>query len=92
MAEETAALNHVCSLVSIPPQQQQLKRKFSMDRNVGRLILRAEDSSNTYTTEFIAKLLDEEGMAAGLFDARSINLGVRRRPSALVAWVGGAWV
>ena len=56
---------------------QQMKRKFALDRNVGRIILRAENSSNTYTTEFIASLLDEEGTASGLFDARSINLGVR---------------
>ena len=59
---------------------QQLKRKFVRDRNVGRLILRAENSSETYTTEFIASLLNAEGNSCGIFDARSANLGVRGEP------------
>lgn len=54
---------------------QQLSKKFSLDRNEGRIVLRNEEASEAYTTEFITTLLNEEGNALGLFDCRSVNLG-----------------
>lgn len=54
---------------------EQLKRKFGDKRGLGRVIVRCENSSSTYTIEFIAALLNEEGKKSGLFDARTCNLG-----------------
>ena len=56
-----------------------LKRKFGENHTNGRIVLYCEDTSQTYTSEFVAALLDEEGRRAGLFEARAEHLGVRPR-------------
>ena len=56
-----------------------LSKKFSRDRHEGRIVLRNEEASAAYTTEFITTLLNEEGNALGLFDCRSVNLGVKKQ-------------
>lgn len=56
---------------------QLLKQKFAEERPSGRLILYCEDTSKTYTSEFVAAVLDDEGQREGLFEARSEHLGVR---------------
>ncbi|KAI0775182.1 6-phosphofructokinase [Trametes elegans] len=53
-----------------------LKRRYALDakgKSEGRLVLRNENSSEVYTTEFITKMLKEEG--GTLFDSRSASLG-----------------
>ena len=55
---------------------QQLKKKFRDFRGIGRVIIRCENSSPTYTVDFIASLLNEEGKKCGLFDAKTCHLGV----------------
>ncbi|KAL5503847.1 PFK1 [Sanghuangporus vaninii] len=53
-----------------------LKLRYSLDEKgkaEGRLILRNEASSNVFTTDFIQKMLQEEG--GSLFDSRSASLG-----------------
>ncbi|KAI5121210.1 hypothetical protein M0805_007220 [Coniferiporia weirii] len=55
---------------------QFLKLRYSLDvkgKSEGRLILRNEASSSVFTTDFIQKMLQEEG--APLFDSRSASLG-----------------
>jgi len=42
-------------------------------KSEGRLILRNESASSVYTTDFIRKMLEEEGGA--LFDSRAASLG-----------------
>ena len=42
------------------------------------MIVRCENSSATYTTEFIGSLFNEEGKKSALWDSRTANLGVRR--------------
>ena len=61
---------------------QLLKQKFAEERPSGRLILYCEDTSKTYTSEFVAAVLDDEGHREGLFEARSEHLGVG------FVWVG----
>lgn len=53
-----------------------LKTRYALDvkgRSEGRLVIRSEAASSVYTTEFITKMLKEEG--GELFDARSASLG-----------------
>ncbi|KAI0950948.1 hypothetical protein AcW1_008116 [Taiwanofungus camphoratus] len=53
-----------------------LKRRYSLDvkgKAEGRLVLRNEAASDVYSTEFITKMLKEEG--GSLFDSRSASLG-----------------
>jgi len=56
---------------------QLLAKKFSSNQREGRIILRNEECSSAYSTEFFTNLFNEEGNALGLFDCRSVNLGVR---------------
>lgn len=67
---------------------QALKRKYASDKN-GRLIMYCEYTSETYTPEFIAKLLNEEGRRCGLFEARAERLGVRVATRCRCAGNGG---
>lgn len=53
-----------------------LKRRFAMDvkgKSEGRLVIQSEKSSDVYTTQFLTKMLKEEGKDQ--FDARSASLG-----------------
>ncbi|KAH8117709.1 6-phosphofructokinase [Phellopilus nigrolimitatus] len=53
-----------------------LKYRYSLDakgKSEGRLILRNEAASDVYTTDFLKKMLQEEG--APLFDSRMASLG-----------------
>jgi len=53
-----------------------LKKRYSLDqkgRAEGRLVLRNESASDVYSTEFIKKMLKEEG--GSLFDSRAAMLG-----------------
>jgi len=51
-----------------------LKKKYLQKNSVeGRVILRNEKCSQTYTTEFISEFLREEGQ--GVFDSRTANPG-----------------
>ncbi|POW08284.1 hypothetical protein PSHT_09611 [Puccinia striiformis] len=55
---------------------QFLKRRFLADRkgkSLGRLLIRSDKASKTYTNEFMTRILNEEGK--GLFDARQVSLG-----------------
>jgi len=62
-------------LADLHQDVQMLSKKFSVDRNEGRIVLRNEEASEAYTTEFITTLLNEEGNHLGLFDCRCVNLG-----------------
>ncbi|KAG9225066.1 hypothetical protein CCMSSC00406_0008770 [Pleurotus cornucopiae] len=53
-----------------------LKTRYALDvkgKSEGRLVIRSEQASSVYTTEFITKMLKEEG--GSLFDSRSASLG-----------------
>jgi len=53
-----------------------LKTRYALDvkgKSEGRLVIRNEAASSVYTTDFITKMLKEEG--GELFDARSASLG-----------------
>ncbi|KAJ7284946.1 phosphofructokinase domain-containing protein [Mycena rebaudengoi] len=53
-----------------------LKARYKLDvkgKAEGRLVIRNENASSVYTTEFITKMFKEEGGA--LFDSRSASLG-----------------
>ncbi|CAO1627581.1 unnamed protein product [Parajaminaea phylloscopi] len=53
-----------------------LKRRFALDvkgKSEGRLVIRSEKSSDVYTTDFLTRMLKEEGKTQ--FDARSASLG-----------------
>lgn len=53
-----------------------LKRRFMADpkgKSQGRLLIRSDKASKTYTNEVLTKILNEEGK--GLFDARQVSLG-----------------
>jgi len=53
-----------------------VKARYGLDvrgKSEGRLVLRNEKASDIYTTEFITKILKEEG--GSLFDSRSASLG-----------------
>ncbi|WOO76391.1 ATP-dependent 6-phosphofructokinase [Vanrija pseudolonga] len=53
-----------------------LKERYKLDekgQQEGRLVVRSEKSSSVYTTDFVTKVLKEEGK--DLFDARSAQLG-----------------
>ncbi|OCH95378.1 6-phosphofructokinase [Obba rivulosa] len=53
-----------------------MKKRYSLDQKgkaEGRLVLRNEVASDVYTTDFITKMLKEEG--GSLFDSRSASLG-----------------
>ncbi|CAO1618941.1 unnamed protein product [Jaminaea pallidilutea] len=53
-----------------------LRRRFAMDsagKSEGRLVIRSERASEVYTTDFLTRMLKEEG--ASQFDARSASLG-----------------
>lgn len=52
---------------------EHLIRQFTQGANQGRVIIRNEDLSETYTTEVISSVLKEEGR--GVFDSRSSILG-----------------
>jgi len=62
-------------LADLSTDVMMMNKKFSYDKNEGRIILRNEESSETYTTDFITTLFNEEGRLSGLFDCRSVNLG-----------------
>lgn len=53
-----------------------LRRRFALDvkgKSEGRLVIRSEKASDVYTTEFLTRMLKEEG--GKNFDARSASLG-----------------
>jgi 6-phosphofructokinase 1 len=53
-----------------------MKTRYALDvkgKSEGRIVIRNEASSSVYTTEFMTKMLKEEG--GSLFDARSASLG-----------------
>lgn len=50
-----------------------LKRRFRDDKKQGRLVIRNENASTTYTTELTSRILEEE--ADGEFDSRWTILG-----------------
>ncbi|PWN29488.1 putative 6-phosphofructokinase [Jaminaea rosea] len=53
-----------------------LKKRFALDvagKSEGRLVIRSERASEVYTTDFLTRMLKEEG--GGQFDARSASLG-----------------
>ncbi|GAA98929.1 uncharacterized protein L969DRAFT_539901 [Mixia osmundae IAM 14324] len=53
-----------------------LKRRYESDvkgKSEGRLVIKSEKASKTYTTEFLTKILSEEGQK--VFDARSVQMG-----------------
>lgn len=53
-----------------------LKRRFALDikgKSEGRLVIRSEKASDVYTTDFLTRMLKEEGKSQ--FDARSASLG-----------------
>lgn len=55
---------------------QFLRRRFLADpkgKSQGRLLIRSDKASSTYTNEVVTKILNEEGK--GLFDARQVSLG-----------------
>ncbi|MBX9876667.1 MAG: 6-phosphofructokinase [Beijerinckiaceae bacterium] len=52
---------------------QHLQKRFLDDRKQGRLIIRNEFSSETYSAELISKILEEESQ--GAFDSRWVVLG-----------------
>jgi len=63
-------------LEQITKDVQFLKRRFMADRkgkSLGRLLIRSDKASKTYTNEFMTRILNEEGR--GLFDARQVSLG-----------------
>lgn len=53
-----------------------LKKRFALDvkhKSEGRLVIRSEKASDVYTTDFLTRMLMEEGKTQ--FDARSASLG-----------------
>ncbi|KAA1103524.1 6-phosphofructokinase, alpha subunit [Puccinia graminis f. sp. tritici] len=63
-------------LEQITKDVQFLKRRFLADRkgkSLGRLLIRSDKASKTYTNEVMTRILNEEGR--GLFDARQVSLG-----------------
>lgn len=60
-------------LAMIAKDCQHLIRRFSDGNSQGRVVLRCEQLSKTYTTEIITSIFKDEG--AGLFDSRSSVLG-----------------
>ncbi|KAK4703678.1 6-phosphofructokinase 1, partial [Phenoliferia sp. Uapishka_3] len=53
-----------------------LKKRYQQDvpgKSEGRLVIRSEQASKTYTTEVVTNILAEEGQHA--FDSRSVSLG-----------------
>ncbi|PLW24127.1 hypothetical protein PCASD_06695 [Puccinia coronata f. sp. avenae] len=63
-------------LEQITKDVQFLKRRFMADRkgrSLGRLLIRSDKASKTYTNESMTRILNEEGR--GLFDARQVSLG-----------------
>ncbi|MBW0490176.1 hypothetical protein O181_029891 [Austropuccinia psidii MF-1] len=64
------------TLNQIAADVQFLKRRYMADRKgdaQGRLLIRCDKASATYTNDVITKILTEEGK--GLFDARQVSLG-----------------
>lgn len=64
------------TLAGLAADVEFLKARYRADvrgKSEGRIVIRSEDASSTYTTEVITKILQEEG--GDLFDARSVSLG-----------------
>lgn len=54
-------------------EAKHLRNRFSEDKRQGRIILRNEFCSNTYSAEVMSKIFEEE--AEGSFDSRWVSLG-----------------
>lgn len=54
-------------------ESQHLKARFSEDKRQGRIIIRNEFCSDTYSAEVMSKIFEEE--AEGSFDCRWVSLG-----------------
>lgn len=74
------------SLAMLAEDVEMIKYKFKKSDANGRIILRNEAASATYTTQMISSIFDEEGGKSDLFDCRTANLGHMQQggvPSAL---------
>lgn len=60
-------------LADLMRETKHLKNRFSEDKRQGRIILRNEFCSDTYSAEVMSKIFEEE--ADGLFDSRWVSLG-----------------
>ena len=60
-------------LADLMREAKHLKNRFSEDKRQGRIILRNEFSSDTYSAEVMSKIFEEE--AEGTFDCRWVSLG-----------------
>lgn len=60
-------------LADLMRESKHLKNRFSEDKRQGRIILRNEFCSETYSAEVMSKIFEEE--AEGLFDCRWVSLG-----------------
>ena len=64
------------SLSMLQQDVEFLKKRYTQDvagKSEGRLVIRSEKASKTYSTEVLTKILGEEG--SELFDARFVALG-----------------
>ena len=60
-------------LADLMREAKHLRNRFSEDKRQGRIILRNEFCSNTYSAEVMSKIFEEE--AEGSFDCRWVSLG-----------------
>lgn len=60
-------------LADLMRESKHLKNRFSEDKRQGRIILRNEFCSETYSAEVMSKIFEEE--AEGTFDCRWVSLG-----------------
>lgn len=58
---------------SIMQEVEHLKSRYSSYSNIGRVIIRNENCSKVYSTEFLSKIIEEE--SNGAFDSRWLVLG-----------------
>jgi 6-phosphofructokinase 1 len=61
------------SLDAIQSDLKDIRQRFKEDRRVGRIVIRNESSSSTYSTDILTSIFNEEGKTS--FDAKAAVLG-----------------